>query len=390
MKRISIILAVIMITMQFTNAQLPDKIQLNTEYTTTSGLKIKFTEINPKNVKAKDGNHVKVHYEGKLTNDTIFDSSLKRGTPFSFVLGAGQVIKGWDEGVAYLHKGDKAVLTIPPALGYGDREVGKIPANSILIFSIELVDITETPKPFETAGKDTVKLPDGLKYIIVSKGKGAKVDSGMNVTLHYTGYLEGGKIFDSSVERGEPITAPVGEGKMIKGWDEGFMQLHVGDKARLFVPYQLGLGEQGRGPIPAKANLTFDIEIISAQKSEAPQPFAVNGKDTVTTASGLKYIVVQMGNGVKPANGQTVKVNYTGYFLNGKIFDSSVEIGKPFSFTLGANQVIKGWDEGIALMRIGGKTRFIIPSTLAYGDKDVGPIPAKSTLIFDVELLEVK
>ena len=242
MKRLLIIIAGLLMTALVANAQLPDKIELNKEYTMPSGLKIKFTEINPKNPMPKVGDKVSVHYTGKLTNDTVFDSSVKRGTPFPFTLGKGYVIKGWDEGVAYLHKGDKAVLTVPPELGYGTKSMGKIPPNSTLTFTVELVDVTAAPKPFETAGKDTVKLPDGLKYIMVSKGKGAKIDSGMTVTMNYTGFLEDGSIFDSSVLRGDPITAPVGQGKIIKGWDEGLKYLHVGDKARLLVPYQLAFG----------------------------------------------------------------------------------------------------------------------------------------------------
>ena len=92
--------------------------------------------------KPKPGSHVKVHYTGKLENGTVFDSSHKRNQPLDFQLGVGQVIKGWDEGIALLSKGGKATLVIPPDLGYGNRAVGGslIPANSTLIFEVELVD----------------------------------------------------------------------------------------------------------------------------------------------------------------------------------------------------------------------------------------------------------
>jgi len=117
--------------------------------------------------------------------------------------------------------------------------------------------------------------------------------------------------------------------------------------------------------------------------------FAQSG-DTITTASGLKYLVLSKGTGVHAELNKNVEVHYTGYLLDGKVFDSSVERGDPIEFILGAGQVIKGWDEGIALMNVGDKLRLIIPSNLAYGEKGAGnAIPPNSTLIFDVELLSI-
>lgn len=372
---------------ELTEAQLPNKIKTNCTYTTSSGLQIKFLKYYPKNTAAKSGCRVNVNYVGKLTNDTVFDSSYKRGKPFSFELGKGSVIKGWEEGIGYMHEGDSAILTIPANLGYGESAVGTIPANSTLVFNVVLEKVSE---PIDCTGKDTIETASGLKYIVATKGRGVKVDSGMIVTVHYTGYFEDGSIFDSSVERGEALTLPIGTGKVIKGWDEGITYLHVGDKARLFIPYDLAYGEVARGPIPAKSNLIFDVEILKAEQAAVAVAFNVAGKDTITTASGLKYIVAQEGTGQQAVSGKTVKVHYTGYFTDGKIFDSSVERGEAFEFVLGGGNVIKGWDEGIALLKVGEKARLIIPYDLGYGEKDFYDIPGKSTLIFDVELLEVK
>ena len=119
--------------------------------------------------------------------------------------------------------------------------------------------------------------------------------------------------------------------------------------------------------------------------------FSYAQSDTITTESGLKYIVVKEGKGKKAKVGQAVQVHYTGWLVDGKKFDSSRDRNEPIEFTLGEGQVIKGWDEGIALMRVGGKMRLIIPPELAYGSRAVGDIiPANSTLIFDVELLNIK
>jgi peptidylprolyl isomerase len=111
----------------------------------------------------------------------------------------------------------------------------------------------------------------------------------------------------------------------------------------------------------------------------------------ITTPSGLKYRDLVVGTGVSPQKGQVVIVDYTGTLTNGKKFDSSRDRGQPFQFTLGIGQVIKGWDEGVGAMRVGGRREFVIPANLAYGSRAVGGvIPANSTLIFDVELLGIK
>jgi FKBP-type peptidyl-prolyl cis-trans isomerase 2 len=111
--------------------------------------------------------------------------------------------------------------------------------------------------------------------------------------------------------------------------------------------------------------------------------------DTVTTASGLKYIVISATGDKPTVPGMVAIVHYDGYLLDGKKFDSSRDRNEPLEFVLGESQVIKGWDEGIALMKIGDKYRFIIPPELAYGSKGSGIIPPNSTLVFDVEVLGI-
>jgi FKBP-type peptidyl-prolyl cis-trans isomerase len=115
-----------------------------------------------------------------------------------------------------------------------------------------------------------------------------------------------------------------------------------------------------------------------------------NAGETVT-ASGLKYVDQVVGAGDVAVAGTTVSVHYTGWLENGKKFDSSVDRGQPFSFPLGAGRVIKGWDEGVQGMKIGGKRKLTIPSDLGYGSRGAGGvIPPNATLIFDVELLGVR
>ena len=132
------------------------------------------------------------------------------------------------------------------------------------------------------------------------------------------------------------------------------------------------------------------LAVASAQPQKSPlEPTKVTGKPK-TTASGLQYWDITVGTGATAAAGKTVKVHYTGWLTNGKKFDSSLDRGEPFAFSLGAGQVIKGWDEGVAGMKIGGKRQLKIPPELGYGARGAGnAIPPNSTLIFDVELLDV-
>jgi peptidylprolyl isomerase len=125
------------------------------------------------------------------------------------------------------------------------------------------------------------------------------------------------------------------------------------------------------------------------QQSDGNAPGIPELHDPIqTTSSGLRYMDERVGTGDSPQTGQRVTVHYTGWLTNGTKFDSSVDRGQPFQFPLGQGQVIRGWDEGVATMKVGGKRRLIIPADLAYGPQGRPPtIPQNATLIFDVELL---
>jgi FKBP-type peptidyl-prolyl cis-trans isomerase len=135
------------------------------------------------------------------------------------------------------------------------------------------------------------------------------------------------------------------------------------------------------------AMLTVALLVVNGERMKAGEKKEL---EVITTASGLKYADEKIGDGAEAKKGQVVRVHYTGYLTNGTKFDSSRDRGEPFEFKLGAGMVIKGWDEGVAGMKVGGKRKLQIPPELGYGKRGAGKvIPPDAELIFDVELLEV-
>jgi FKBP-type peptidyl-prolyl cis-trans isomerase len=259
------------------------------------------------------------------------------------------------------------------------------------------------------------KTENGLYYKFITKSSDTtspKLSDYLEVYMDYGTLNPDTLIFSSKNQNPQtmeiPFRQPVFQGDIY----EGFAMMHVGDSARFLCNADSIFNILFRMPKPKELDsakvVYFDIKLLNlktaediqhehfvkmeeAKKNEVPEREAYLKEHNINvkpTADGLYFIPVKKGTGKHPQPGDKVKVHYTGYLLNGQKFDSSLDRGKPFEFTLGKGQVIKGWDEGIAMLRKGGKATLIIPSELAYGQRSMGPIPPYATLVFDVELVD--
>ena len=232
--------------------------------------------------------------------------------------------------------------------------------------------------------KDATTTASGLASKVLVAGTG-KTHPGLHdiVTVQYTGWTTDGKMFDSSVTRGEPAIFPLD--RVIAGWTEGLQLMVPGEKRRFWIPEALAY----KGQRPPLGMLVFDVELISfvtpPPPPAAPEDVAAPPKDAIKTSSGLASKVIKAGSGKEhPGATSKVTVHYTGWTTDGKMFDSSVTRGAPATFPL--NGVIAGWTEGLQLMVVGEKRRFWIPEALAYQGRQA-PF---GTLVFDVELLAIQ
>jgi peptidylprolyl isomerase len=248
--------------------------------------------------------------------------------------------------------------------------------------------LAQTPKmipaPPDVAAvpADATKTASGLASRVLKPGSGSGRPSKTDmVKVHYTGWTTDGRMFDSSVARGEAAEFPLD--RVIAGWTEGVQMMVPGESRRFWIPESLAY--QGRRD--PKGMLVFDVELIAFTPSptQAPPDVKAAPADAKKTASGLAYKVIKPGTGkVHPRSTNQVTVHYSGWTTDGKLFDSSVLRGQPATFPL--NGVIAGWTEGVQLMVEGEKTRFWIPEKLAYQGKSA----PYGLLVFDVELIGIK
>lgn len=345
--------------------------------TTKSGLQWGILKKGEGDIYPTDGDDVEVHYTGWLSNGTKFDSSRDRGKTSKF--GVNKVIPGWTEGLKLMTKGMRCKFIIPGDIAYGPQgRPPKIPANATLVFDVELVNVISMPKMRPGNPDKQTTLANGVKFEVLKPGDGSAIAEGDGVALRYAIWDIDKTLLDCSQRTGRSF------GGTLDSLNWPFLKdivkdLKVGGSVRAEVP--AALVRQSR------TDTVWELELISV--STMPK-FRLPSKDKlVTTQSGLQYEVIASGEGDSPKATNTVKAHYTGWTTDGKLFDSSHARGEPSEFPL--NRVIKGWTEGLQMMKPGAKFLFQIPSELGYGAQGSPPkIPGNATLIFLVELVEFK
>jgi peptidylprolyl isomerase len=328
---------------------------------------------------------VKVNYTGWTTDGKMFDSSvapLQPGRPAQpLTLSLGRVIPGWTEGMQLMVVGEKRRMWIPEQLAYKGKPGA--PAG-MLVFDIELLDITPGPKPppdVAAAPADAVKQPDGLASVVTQKGTGT-THPGPNdgVRVNYSIWQTDGKYLDGSKE-GNPMAR--GVSGFADGWAEALQLMVVGEKRTVWVPAAL-FNPQGHPPSTTDITLVLEVlEILPGPKT--PPDVKAPPKDATVEKDGLATKVLTKGTGtVHPTRTQSVTVKYAGWTTDGKQFDSSYTRGEPSTF--GVSGVVPGFGEALQLMVEGEKRRIWIPQELAYKGRQGAPA---GMLVFEVELQKI-
>jgi FKBP-type peptidyl-prolyl cis-trans isomerase len=332
----------------------------------------------------KKNDTVVINYTGWHQNGETFYSSKTRGRPVPMALSNLPV--GFVEAMGKVKKGGRAIFWLPPAIGY--KNPPKDQAAETLAFEVELVDLKAAPPIPPDVGAppaDAKKTARGVAFTIVKPGTGtAKARPFDTVSFQYTAWDATGRMFDSTESRGAPRTGlPL---KEMPGLEDALTQLTVGARGRFWIPPTMV-----KGSLNAPAGtLCYEVELVDlkpAAKAPPPVPadVAAPPKDAKKTASGISYKVIAPAKGSEhPKATDMVKVNYTGWTTDGRLFDSSYLKGQPAQFSLGG--VIKGWTEGVQLMVPGETMRFWIPVELAYNHQPGKP---DGMLVFDIELIEV-
>ncbi|KAG7995338.1 hypothetical protein I3843_01G103700 [Carya illinoinensis] len=330
--------------------------------------------LKKKLVKEGEGWETPIHYTGMLLDGTQFDSSRDRGTSFKFKLGQGQAIKGWDEGIKSMKKGEKAIFTIPPELAYGESgSPPSIPPNAILQFEVELLSWTSI--------KDICKDGGILKKILTEGEKWENPKDLDEVFVKYEARLEDGILISKS----DGVEFNVGNGYFCPALSKSIKTMKKGETVLLIVKPQYAFGESGRpasgdeGAVPSNATLQITIELI----------FWKAVSDITKDKKVLKKIWKEGEGYERPNDGAVVQVKLIGKLDDGTIFTKKGHEEEPFQFKV--DEVVDELDRVVKKMKKGEVALVTIQPEYAFEpsetQQELAIIPANATVDYEVELL---
>jgi len=337
--------------------------------------------------------------------------------------------------LAMMHVGDSASFYIKAdsiAVHYYDQNPDSVglKADDYFRYEVKLLEVknreqferdiermkqekTETSKAkfaaYIEANNISVKPYESGVYVVTTeKGKGRCPIKGERVELDFEAFLLDGKSIGSTFGQEEKFSFVLGEGQVIPGWEEIVPKMHIGERVRAYIPFEMAYGEHAVSGIPPYANLVYDIKLLkittaeelqrqaeqelTKMKEESEKAFwhyIEENHITDYTPSGLFFSKYVMTRGAAPEEGMTARIAFEASYLDGTPLGSSEALGGFYDIQLGLGSVLRGLEEGVAMMKVGEKARFVLPYTLAYGEKGYGNIPPCSNLVFDVELLDV-
>nr|KJB37904.1 hypothetical protein B456_006G225400 [Gossypium raimondii] len=337
-----------------------------------NGLKKKLVKEGEGWENPSSGDEVEVHYTGTLLDGTKFDSSRDRGTPFKFKLGQGQVIKGWDEGIKTMKKGENAIFTIPAELAYGESgSPPTIPPNATLQFDVELLSWTSV--------KDICKDGGIFKKILVEGEKWENPKDLDEVFVKYEACLEDGTLISKS----DGVEFTVGDGYFCPALAKAVKTMKKGEKVLLTVKPQYGFGEDGRPAtggecaVPPNATLHITLELVSWKSVS----------DITKDKKVLKKIVKEGEGYERPNDGTVVQVKLIGKLPDGTIFIKKGYDEEPFEFKIDEEQVIDGLDKAVKTMKKGENALITIQPEYAFGSseshQELAVVPANSTVYYE-------